>query len=82
MNVENEWCDSIDANKVDGAGKRIEVKEVWFAMNCMKIRKGGGSSGVAIELFKPDGISVWNLWQTYLISYSRISDQRNGCWVH
>ena len=26
MNVENEWCDSIDASKVAGAVGRIEVK--------------------------------------------------------
>ena len=45
----------------------------------MKIGKASGPSGVAIEMFKVVGISVWNLWQTYLmISCSRISYQRNG----
>ena len=43
MNVENECSDSIGANKVQ------------CAMNCMKIEKAGGPSGVAIELFKNDG---------------------------
>ena len=33
MNVENEWSDSIDASKVEGAVRRIEVKEVRCAMN-------------------------------------------------
>ena len=43
MNVENECSDSIGANKVQ------------CAMNCMKIEKAGGPSGVAIELFKNGG---------------------------
>ena len=55
INVENEWSDSIDASKVDGAVRRIEVKEVWCAMNLMKIGKARGPSGVAIELFKAGG---------------------------
>ena len=33
MKVENEWSDSIDASKVEGAVMRIEVEEVWHAMN-------------------------------------------------
>ena len=33
MNVENEWSDSIDASKVEGAVRRIEVEEVRCAMN-------------------------------------------------
>ena len=28
MNVENEWSDSIDTGKVEGAVRRIEVDEV------------------------------------------------------
>ena len=52
MNVENVWSDCIDANKVEGAVKRIKVEEVWCAMNRMEIGKASGSSGVAIELFK------------------------------
>ena len=55
MNVENEWSDSIDASKVEGAVRRIEVEEVWCAMNRMKIGKANGPSGVAIELFKVGG---------------------------
>ena len=43
MNVENECSDSTGANKVQ------------CAMNCMKIEKAGGPSGVAIELFKNGG---------------------------
>ena len=55
MNIENEWSDSIDANKVEGAVRRIEVEEVQFAMNRMKIEKASEPSGVAIELFKAGG---------------------------
>ena len=55
MNVKNEWNDSIDASKVEGAVKRIEVEEVWCAMNRMKIEKASGPSGVALEMFKADG---------------------------
>ena len=52
MNVENEWRDSIDASKVEGAVRRIEVEEVQCAMNQMKIGKASGPSGVALEMFK------------------------------
>ena len=52
MNVENESSDSFDASKVEGAVRRIEIEEVWCAMNRMKIRKASGPSGVAIEIFK------------------------------
>ena len=50
--------DSIDANKVESAVRRIEVEEVQCAMNCRKIGKASGTSGVAIELLKLVGISV------------------------
>ena len=52
MNAENEWGESIDASKVEDAARRIEVEEVWCAVNHMKIRKARGPSEVAIELFK------------------------------
>ena len=52
INVENEWSDSIDASKVEGAVRRIEVEEVRCAMNRMKIGKASGPSGVALEMFK------------------------------
>ena len=55
MNLENEWSDSIDASKVEGAVRRIEVEDVWCEVNRMKIRKASGPSGVAIELFKAGG---------------------------
>ena len=55
MNVENEWSDSIDASKVEGAVRRIEVEEVRCAMNRMKIGKASGPSGVALEMFKAGG---------------------------
>ena len=58
MNVKNEWSDSIDASKVEGAVIRVEVEEVWCAMNRMKIGKASGLSGVALEMFKAGGISV------------------------
>ena len=38
--VGNEWIDSIDASKIEGAVRRIEVEEVWCAINRMKIGKG------------------------------------------
>ena len=53
--VENEWSDSIDASKVEGAVRRIEVEEVRCAMNRIKIGKANGPSGVPIELFKAGG---------------------------
>ena len=46
MNIENEWSDSIDASKVEGAVRRIEVEEVRCAMNRMKIGKAIGPSGL------------------------------------
>ena len=39
------WSDSIDASKVEGVVRRIEVEEVRCAMNQMKIRKASGPSG-------------------------------------
>ena len=55
MNFENEWSNSIDATKVEGAVRKIEVEEVWCAINRMKIKKASGPSGVAIEMFKAGG---------------------------
>ena len=55
MNVENEWSNSIDASKVEGTVKIIDVEEVQCAMNHMKIRKASGPSGVAIEFLKAGG---------------------------
>ena len=43
INVEDKWSDSIDANKVEGGVRRIEVEEVRCAMNHMKIRKASGN---------------------------------------
>ena len=44
--------------------RRIEVEEVWCAMNHMKIRKG--TSGVAIELLKVGGDqSLTNIFKTF-----------------
>ena len=54
-NVKNDCSDSIDANKVEDAVRRIEVEEVQCATNRMKIGKTSGSSGVAIEFFKTGG---------------------------
>ena len=55
MNVENKWSDTIDANKVEGVVRRIEIEEVRCAMNRMKIEKASGFSGVALELLKAAG---------------------------
>ena len=44
--------------------RRIEVEEVWCALNHMKIRKG--ASGVAIELLKVGGDqSLTNIFNTF-----------------
>ena len=50
MNIENEWSDSIDASKVEGAVRRIEVEEVRGDMNRMKIGKASEPSWVALEM--------------------------------
>ena len=50
MNVENEWSDSINASIVEGAVRSIEVEEVRYAMNRMKIRKAIRPSGVAYKV--------------------------------
>ena len=55
VNVKNECSDSMDAIKVEGAVRRIEVEEVRCAMNQMKIGKPSGPSVVAIEMFKAGG---------------------------
>ena len=56
MNVENEWSDSIDASEVEIVVRRIEAKEVFWAMNGMKIKKANGSSGnLDLEIFKAVG---------------------------
>ena len=54
MNVENGVI-ALLASKIEGAVRRTEVEEVWYAMNHMKIRKGSGPSRVAIKLFKTVG---------------------------
>ena len=55
MNVENESSDSIDASKVEGAVRKIEVEEVRCAMNRMKIETASGPSGFAIKFFTAGG---------------------------
>ena len=55
MNVENESSNSIDASKVEGAVRTIEVEEVRCAINRMKIGEASGPCRVAIELFKAGG---------------------------
>ena len=81
MNVENEWSDSIDASKVEGGVRTIEVEEVRCAMNHMKIGKASGPFGVAIELFKAGGNkclkSLTNIFNDILLK--DISYRRNGC---
>ena len=58
INVENEWSNSIDASKVEGAVKRIEVEEVQCAVNQMKIRKASGPLGLLKNCLRLVGISV------------------------
>ena len=80
MNVENEWSDSIDASKVEGAVRKTVVEKVRCAMNRMKIKKAHGPSGAAIELFKAGGDKcLKSLTNIFKISCSRISYWRNGC---
>ena len=55
MNDENEWSDSTNASEVEGAVRRIEVKEVRCAVNQMKIGKTRGPSGVVLEMCKVGG---------------------------
>ena len=55
MNVEIQRSDSIDASKVEGTVRRIEVEEVQCTMNHMKIGKASGPSGFAIDFFKVCG---------------------------
>ena len=55
MNVENEWHDNIDANKVEGAVRRTDIEEVRCAMNQMQIGKASVPSGVVVEMFKAGG---------------------------
>ena len=66
INVENEWGDSIDVSKVEGARRRIELEEVQCAMKRIKIRRASGPSGVALEMFKVGGdkclISLTNIF--------------------
>ena len=45
MNVGHEWSDSIDDSKVEGTVRRIEVEEMWCAMNEMKIGQQVGPLG-------------------------------------
>ena len=67
MNVENEWCDGIDASKLEGAVRRTEVEEAQYAMNCMKIGNASGPSGVAIELFKAGGRHYSRaIWRSFI----------------
>ena len=53
--------------------RRIEVEKVQCAINCMKIGKASGSSGVAIELPKAGGDkclkSLTNIFNNILIKY-------------
>ena len=53
--VENEWSDSIDASKVEGTVRKVDIEEVQCAMNHIKFRKASGPSVVAIELFQAGG---------------------------
>ena len=79
MNVENECSDSIDASKVEGAVRRIEIEEVRCAMNRMKIGKAIGPSGVAVELFKAGGgkclKSLTNIFNDILFKYQLLDDR-------
>ena len=58
MNIDSEWSDSIDASKVQGAVRRIEIEEMGCEMNQMKIVKTNGLFRVALEIFKAGGIGV------------------------
>ena len=51
----NEWSDSIDASKREGAMRRMEAEELRCARNQTKIRTAIGPFEVAIEFFKAGG---------------------------
>ena len=55
MNIENEWSDSIDASKVEGAVRKIKVQDVLAKLNQIKIKKPDRPSGVALEMFNAHG---------------------------
>ena len=80
VNFENDWSDSIDANKVQLGELRLKRCGVqWIKW---KLGKQVGPLGLLYNCLRLVGVSVWNFWQTYLmISCLRISYQRNGCWV-
>ena len=47
--------------KVEGAVRRTDVEDLRCAINPMKTGEPSGPSVVALEMFYPGGISVWNL---------------------
>ena len=59
--VENEWSDSTDATKVEGAVRRIEIEELKCAINRIKIRKASGPSWVALKMLKALGDKFLNI---------------------
>ena len=48
-NVKNEWSNSIDASKVEGAVRSIEVEEVWCANGLYETWESKWPSRVATE---------------------------------
>ena len=80
MNIENEWSGSIDVSKVEGAVRKIEVEEVWCAMNQMKIGKASGPSGVALEMFKAGGDKCLKCLTT-IFNYILFKDKLLAEWM-
>ena len=82
MNIENEWSNSTDASKVESAVMRIEVEEMWYAINHIKIG-WLGPLGLLWNCLKLVGISAWNLWQSWCPSRvcfeSTFIYHGNGC---
>ena len=83
MNVENKWSETIDASKVEGAMRAIEVEEVRCAMNLMKIGKASGPSIIIISFFKIGFyVTFYNYKKPINVNLSRKTEIQKGLQIH
>ena len=83
MNVENKWSETIDASKVEGAMRAIEVEEVRCAMNRMKIGKASEPFIIIISFFKVDFyVTFYNYKKPINVNLSRKTEIQNGLHIH
>ena len=80
MGIENEWSDTTDVSKVEGAVRRIDVEEVRCAMNLMKIWKTNGPLEVALEMLKADGDKCLK-YLTNIFNDILLKDKLPGQWM-